>query len=177
MPQPDGPRNTMNSVVMNLEVEARDDFGLAVFLGDLAKRQLGHVGNQAVTLVMSICSLTSAGTPFRGALEGLDRALEIEGRGDERLEVDLARADEVERPLVHIGVAEDRLDPQLLADRARNIERDGINRNADQDDRARRTGKADRALDRLRGAARVEHDIGAPISGLRLHGLGKIALR
>ena len=54
-------------------------------------------------------------TPLGRSLEGLDRPLEIEGRRYQRLEVDLAGANQVERALVHIGVTEDRLDPQLLA--------------------------------------------------------------
>src|ERR1700761_6642268 len=114
---------------------------------------------------------------FRRALKRLDRALEIEGRGDELLEVDLTRADEIERALVHIGVAEHGLDPQLLADRAGDVEVDRIDGNSNEHDCPRWTGKADRALNRLRRAASVENDIGAPIARLRFHGLSEVALR
>src|SRR6478752_5045424 len=86
--------------------------------------------------------------PLGGAFERLDRPLEIEGRGDQGFKVDLARADEVERALVHIRVAEDRLDPQFLANRTWDVEGHRLDGNAHKYDRACGTGYADRAFDR-----------------------------
>ena len=63
-----------------------------------------------------------------------------------------------------------------MLDRGGNVERHGFDRNADQHDCARRTDDAHRALDRLRRAARVEHDVGAPATGLVLDHIKEIAL-
>src|ERR1700733_632491 len=78
--------------------------------------------------------------PLCGALERLDRALEVEGRGNQRLQVDLSGTNEVQRSFVHIGVTEDGLDPQFLADRAGNVEGDRLDRNANKKHPARGTG-------------------------------------
>src|SRR5580704_7749923 len=121
--------------------------------------------------------LDVGGAPFCGALERLDRTLEIEGRGDQWLQVYLARTDEVERALIHIGVAEDGLDPQFLADRAGNVEGHRLDRNAHQHNRACGAGKAYRPFDRLRRAARIKHHVGAPPARLAFQRIKEITLR
>src|SRR6202453_3186817 len=114
--------------------------------------------------------------PLCGALERLDRALEVEGRGDQRLQVDLPGTNEVQRSFVHIGVAEDGLDPQFLADRAGNVEGYRFEGNATEPDPARWAGDAHRPFDRLRRAARVEHDVRAPPARLALPRIKELTL-
>src|ERR1700684_2670452 len=114
--------------------------------------------------------------PLCGALERLDRALEVEGRGNQRLQVDLAGTNEVQRSFVHIGVTEDGFDPQFLADRAGNVEGYRLDGNAHEHDRARGAGKVHRSFDRLRRAARVKHDVGAPATCLAFNRIKEITL-
>jgi hypothetical protein len=126
--------------------------------------------------VRPICSLTSAGRPSAARSNAsMDRSKskveEMSG-----LRSTFAGADEVQRSFVHIGIAEDGLDPQFLADRAANVEGHRLDGNAHKHDRARGAGEADRALNRLRCAACVKHDVATPAAGLALHLIEEVAL-
>ena len=61
-----------------------------------------------------------------------------------------------------IGIAEDRLDARFLGLGADDVERDGLDRHADENDGAAGTQEAEDAVIGAPGAGRLEHDVDAP---------------
>src|SRR5450432_1593479 len=67
-------------------------------------------------------NLDDARQAGRSQFERTDTVLEGKRVGQERIEVDLSRCNQVDDPIEYVGVTKDRLDPHLLGDRGRNIE-------------------------------------------------------
>jgi len=85
---------------------------------------------------MRTLSFDVGGAGFGGAFEDRHRILEGERFRDQELQVDLAGCHQIERAVEHIGIAKDRLDPDLLGLCRDDIERCLVGWHADKQDRS-----------------------------------------
>src|SRR5215469_2466882 len=88
-PQPDGPRKTMNSWFLTSRLKP-ETTSVSSYLLEMLRNDSSAIALSGRFRHVDL-QLDVGRAPFRRALERLDRVLEVEGRRDERLEVDLAR--------------------------------------------------------------------------------------